>query len=51
MNTKNTNRLQQNEHERKITEAQGNINKTRTSKIGAISKAQKAQNVFFGKKT
>ena len=27
------------------------INKTRTSKVGAISKAQKAQNTFFGKKT
>ena len=27
-----------------------NINKTRTSKVGAISKAQKAQNIFFGKK-
>ena len=26
------------------------INKTRTSKVGAISKAQKAQNIFFGKK-
>ena len=25
-------------------------NKTRTSKVGAISKAQKAQNIFFGKK-
>ena len=25
-------------------------NKTRTSKVGAISKAQKAQNNFFGKK-
>ena len=24
-------------------------NKTRTSKVGAISKAQKAQNIFFGK--
>ena len=28
----------------------GNSNKTRTSKVGAISKAQKAQNIFFGKK-
>ena len=27
-----------------------NNNKTRTSKVGAISKAQKAQNIFFGKK-
>ena len=27
------------------------INKTRTSKVGAISKAQKAQNIYFGKKT
>ena len=26
------------------------MNKTRTSKVGAISKAQKAQNIFFGKK-
>ena len=26
------------------------INKTRTSKVGAISKAQKAQNIFFEKK-
>ena len=26
------------------------FNKTRTSKVGAISKAQKAQNIFFGKK-
>ena len=25
-------------------------NKTRTSKVGVISKAQKAQNIFFGKK-
>ena len=25
-------------------------NKTGTSKVGAISKAQKAQNIFFGKK-
>ena len=25
-------------------------NKTRTSKVGAISKAQKAQNIFFAKK-
>ena len=25
-------------------------NKTRTSKVGAISKAQKAQNIFFGRK-
>ena len=25
-------------------------NKTRTSKVGAISKAQKAQKIFFGKK-
>ena len=28
----------------------GKINKTGTSKVGAISKAQKAQNIFFGKK-
>ena len=42
MNIKNTNRLQQNEDERKITEAQGKLNKTRTSKI--------AQNVFLVKK-
>ena len=27
-----------------------NTNKTRTSKVGAISKAQKAQNNFLGKK-
>ena len=26
------------------------LNKTGTSKVGAISKAQKAQNIFFGKK-
>ena len=26
------------------------VNKTGTSKVGAISKAQKAQNIFFGKK-
>ena len=26
-------------------------NKTRTPQVGAISKAQKAQNIFFGKKT
>ena len=26
------------------------FNKTGTSKVGAISKAQKAQNIFFGKK-
>ena len=26
------------------------INKTGTSQVGAISKAQKAQNIFFGKK-
>ena len=26
------------------------VNKTRTSKVGAISKAQKAQNIFFEKK-
>ena len=26
------------------------LNKTRTSKVGAISKTQKAQNIFFGKK-
>ena len=25
------------------------LNKTRTSKVGAIHKAQKAQNIFFGK--
>ena len=25
-------------------------NKTRTSKVGAISEAQKAQNIFFGRK-
>ena len=25
-------------------------NKTRTPQVGAISKAQKAQNIFFGKK-
>ena len=28
-----------------------NINKTGTSQVGAISKAQKAQNILFGKKT
>ena len=28
-----------------------NINKTGTSQVGAISKAQKAQNIFFWKKT
>ena len=28
----------------------GKQNKTRTSKVGAISKAQKEQNIFFGKK-
>ena len=27
-----------------------NTNKTGTSQVGAISKAQKAQNIFFGKK-
>ena len=27
-----------------------NPNKTRTPQVGAISKAQKAQNIFFGKK-
>ena len=27
-----------------------NFNKTRTPQVGAISKAQKAQNIFFGKK-
>ena len=27
------------------------INKTGTSQVGAISKAQKAQNIFFWKKT
>ena len=27
-----------------------NQNKTGTSQVGAISKAQKAQNIFFGKK-
>ena len=27
-----------------------NTNKTRTPQVGAISKAQKAQNIFFGKK-
>ena len=27
-----------------------NLNKTGTSQVGAISKAQKAQNIFFGKK-
>ena len=27
-----------------------NANKTGTSQVGAISKAQKAQNIFFGKK-
>ena len=27
-----------------------NVSKTRTSKVGAISKAQKAQNIFFWKK-
>ena len=27
-----------------------NVNKTGTSQVGAISKAQKAQNIFFGKK-
>ena len=26
------------------------LNKTRTPQVGAISKAQKAQNIFFGKK-
>ena len=26
------------------------MNKTRTPQVGAISKAQKAQNIFFGKK-
>ena len=26
------------------------VNKTGTSQVGAISKAQKAQNIFFGKK-
>ena len=31
-------------------ECQRNPNKTRTSKVGAISKAQKAQKHFFGKK-
>ena len=28
----------------------GKCNKTRTPQVGAISKAQKAQNIFFGKK-
>ena len=28
----------------------GTINKTGTSQVGAISKAQKAQNIFFGEK-
>ena len=27
------------------------MNKTRTPQVGAISKAQKAQNIFFWKKT
>ena len=35
----------------KNTELLSRKNKTRTSKVGAISKAQKAQNIFSGKKT
>ena len=30
--------------------SQRNTNKTGTSEVGAISKAQKAQKIFFGKK-
>ena len=31
-------------------EVKSEVNKTGTSQVGAISKAQKAQNFFFGKK-
>ena len=33
----------------KFSTRDGVHTKTRTSKVGAISKAQKAQNIFFGK--
>ena len=32
-----------------VSDAAGYMNKTRTSKVGAVSKAPRAQNTFFGK--
>ena len=33
-----------------LNKSKKKMNKTGTSQVGAISKAQKAQNIFFGKK-